>query len=365
MSEDFIMQMRPWFGDEEKRALAEYMDEDGFLTEFHRTAAFEEAIAKYTGARHCIVTNNGTISLTLAALATGVKAGDEVIVPNFTMIATPNSVRLFGAQPVFVDVERETLCMDINAARAAISPKTRAIMLVSANGRTPKAGVKAFQDLCAEHGLILIEDSAQSLGSNYPDGTHIGRKGLVGSFSFSAPKVISTGQGGALITDDDAVAARLRRLKDFGRAKGGNDIHDVIGYNFKFTELQAVIGQEQMKKLPWRVARKREIYRRYKAGLEGVSEVSFFDQDLEHTTPWFIDVMVDDRARLEAHLKKAGIGTRVMYPPINRQQAYDLPGSYPVAEEVGARGLWLPSASQLSDAQVDRITAAIRGFYEG
>ncbi|MDQ7080662.1 MAG: aminotransferase class I/II-fold pyridoxal phosphate-dependent enzyme, partial [Paracoccaceae bacterium] len=224
MSEEFIMQMRPWFGPEEKRALAEYMEEDGFLTEFRRTAAFEDAIAEYTGAKHCIVTNNGTISLTLAALATGVQAGDEVIVPNFTMIATPNSVRLFGAQPVFVDVERETLCMDIDAARAAITPKTRAIMLVSANGRTPRAGIQAFQDLCAEHGLILIEDSAQSLGSRYPDGTHIGLKGLVGSFSFSAPKIISTGQGGALITDDDGVAARLRRLKDFGRAKGGNDI---------------------------------------------------------------------------------------------------------------------------------------------
>ncbi len=363
MSEEFIMQMRPWFGPEEKRALAEYMEEDGFLTEFRRTAAFETAIAEYTGAKHCIVTNNGTISLTLAALATGVQAGDEVIVPNFTMIATPNSVRMFGAQPVFVDVERETLCMDIEAARAAITPKTRAIMLVSANGRTPRAGIQAFQDLCAEHGLVLIEDSAQSLGSRYPDGTHIGRKGLVGSFSFSAPKIISTGQGGALITDDDEVAARLRRLKDFGRAKGGNDIHDVIGYNFKFTELQAVIGQEQMKKLPWRVERKREIYRRYREGLEGVSQVSFFDQDLEHTTPWFIDVMVDDREALQAHLKEAGIGTRVMYPPINRQEAYRLPGSYPVSEEVGARGLWLPSASQLTNAQVDRITAAIRAFY--
>lgn len=363
MADDFIMQMRPWFGEEEKAALAEYMEEDGFLTEFRRTQAFEESIADYTGARHCIVTNNGTISLTLAALACGVQAGDEVIVPNYTMIATPNSLRLFGAVPVFVDVERETLCMDIAAARAAITPRTRAIMLVSANGRTPRAGVEAFVDLCAEHGLILIEDSAQSLGSRYPDGTHIGLKGAVGSFSFSAPKIISTGQGGALVTDDDAIAAALRKLKDFGRAQGGNDIHDVIGYNFKFTELQAVIGLAQMQKLPWRVERKREIYRRYRAGLEGVPRIALFDQDLEHTTPWFIDTMVEDRDALQAHLKEAGIGTRVMYPPINRQKAYGLPGSYPVSEEVGARGLWLPSASQLSDGDIERITGEIRAFY--
>jgi perosamine synthetase len=363
MSDDFIMQMRPWFGDEEKAALAAYMEEDGFLTEFRRTAAFEADIAAFTGARHCVVVNNGTISLTLAAMAVGVKAGDEVIVPNYTMIATPNSVQMFGAIPVFVDVERDTLCMDVDAARAAITPRTKALILVSANGRYPAAGIAAFQDLCRENNIILIEDSAQSLGSHYPDGTHIGRKGLVGSFSFSMPKIISTGQGGALITDDDDVAARLRRLKDFGRAGGGNDIHDSIGFNFKFTEMQAVIGQEQMKKLPWRVERKRQIYARYRANLAGVNQIGFFDQNLSHTTPWFIDCVAEDRAGLQDHLKAAAIGTRVMYPPINRQDAYNVAGDHPVSDWIGENGLWLPSATQLTDAEVDRITDAIAAFY--
>jgi len=363
MSDDFIMQMRPWFGAEEKAALADYMDEDGFLTEFRHTAAFEADIAAFTGARHCIVTNNGTISLTLAALACGLKADDEVIVPNFTMIATPNAMQMFGAKPVFVDVEPETLCMDITRVKTALTNKTRALILVSANGRYPTSGVRAFQSFCADNNLILIEDSAQSLGSKYPDGTHIGLKGAVGSFSFSMPKIISTGQGGALVTDDDAIAARLRRLKDFGRSGGGNDIHDTVGYNFKFTEMQAVIGQEQMKKLPWRVERKREIYRTYKEGLAGVGEVTFFDQDLKNTTPWFIDTMVQDRAALLAHLKDAAIGSRVMYPPINTQKAYGITGDFPVSEDVGARGLWLPSAVQLSDADIARITGQIRKFY--
>jgi len=363
MSDDFIMQMRPWFGAEEKAAMAAYMDEDGFLTEFKHTAAFEADIAAFTGAAHCVVVNNGTISLTLAALAVGVKAGDEVIVPNFTMIATPNSVQMFGAKPVFVDVEPQTLCMDIDAAKAAITAKTRALMLVSANGRYPHAGIEAFQALCDEHGIILIEDSAQALGSRYRDGTHIGLKGAVGSFSFSMPKIISTGQGGAIVTNDDAVAARLRRLKDFGRAGGGNDIHDSIGYNFKFTEMQAVVGQEQMKKLPWRIERKKEIYRRYQAGLGDVDQIRFFDQDLAHTTPWFIDVAAKDRDALIGYLKAANIGSRVMYPPINRQLAYDVAGDHPVSGWVGAEGLWLPSATQLSDTDVDRVTAAVRGFY--
>lgn len=255
---EFIMQMRPLFGEEEKRAICEYMDEDGFITEFKRTEQFEQMIAGYTGAKHCIVVNNGTVSLTLAALAVGVQAGDEVIVPNYTMIATPNSVKMFGAIPVFVDVEPETLCLDIEKVLQALTPKTKAIMLVSANGRYPKAGISAFEKLARERNLLLIEDSAQSLGSFYPDGRHIGRAGLVGSFSFSAPKIISTGQGGAVVTDDDSVAAKLRRLKDFGRSGGGNDVHDSIGYNFKFTELQACIGIEQMKKLPARVERKKK-----------------------------------------------------------------------------------------------------------
>jgi perosamine synthetase len=365
MSDDFIMQMRPLFGDEEKAAMAAYMDEDGFLTEFKKTQAFEEAIADYTGAKHCIVTNNGTISLTLAALACGVEAGDEVLVPNYTMIATPNSVKMFGAVPVFVDVEPETLVMDVAAAEASITPRTRALMLVSANGRAPKAGIAAFEALCAKHGLTLIEDSAQSLGSCYPDGTHVGLKGAVGSFSFSMPKIISTGQGGALVTNDDSIAARLRRLKDFGRSGGGNDIHDTIGYNFKFTEMQAVIGLEQMKKLPARVTRKREIWRRYAAGLEGVTGISMFAQDLETTTPWFYDTLAEDRAALMDHLKARGVGTRVMYPPINRQVAYNLPGTHPVSDMVGDKGLWLPSMVQLTDDQVDRITAEIRAFYGG
>lgn len=363
MSERFIPQMEPWFGSEEKVAISEYMDEGGWLTEFKRTQTFEEMIAAYTGAKHCIVVNNGTISLTLAAIAAGIKAGDEVIVPNYTMIASPNSVFMFGAQPVFVDVEPETLCLDIAKVEGALTDKTRAIMLVSANGRYPKAGIARFESLAKASGLILIEDSAQSLGSRYPDGRHIGTAGVIGSFSFSAPKVISTGQGGALVTNDDDVAIKIRKLKDFGRSGGGNDVHDSIGYNFKFTELQACIGIEQMKKLAWRVERKKDIHRAYQKGLAGMAGVTLFEQDLVNTTPWFIDVLAERREGLIAHLKQAGIGSRVMYPPINKQVAYQVPGVHPMSERIGVEGLWLPSAAQLTDDEVGRICDAVRGFY--
>jgi perosamine synthetase len=363
MANEFIMQMQPYFGEEEKRAVCEYMDEGGFITEFKRTERFEQMIAEFTGAKHCVVVNNGTISLTLAAIAVGVQAGDEVLIPNFTMIASPNSVKMFGAVPVFVDVDPQTLCMDIELARKAITKKTKAIMLVAANGRYPAAGFAAFEALAAEYKLILIEDAAQALGSRYPDGRHVGTSGLVGSFSFSMPKIISTGQGGALVTNNDEIAYKLRRLKDFGRAGGGNDLHDSIGYNFKFTELQACIGIEQMKKLPARVERKKDIFRRYQERLQGVGEISLFAHDLIHTTPWFIDSLAERREELQAYLKDHGIGTRIMYPPINRQKAYSLPGNYPVSEKVGIQGLWLPSAVQLSDAEIDRICSTIFSFY--
>ena len=364
MDKKFILQMEPWFGDEERQAMDDYLADSGWMTEFKQTHAFEKAIADYTGAKYCIAVNNGTISLTLAALACGVKAGDEVIIPNYTMIASPNSIKMFGAIPVFVDVEKETLCLDFELVEKAITPKTKAIMFVNANGRYPKVGIDAYQNLCDKYNLVLIEDSAQALGSFYPNGKHMGTVGKVGGFSFSVPKVISTGQGGALITNNDEIAHNIRRLKDFGRSGGGNDIHDTIGYNFKFTDIQAVIGVEQMKKLQWRVERKKEILKRYKDNLKDVNQIQFFEQNLEKTTPWFIDAFVEDRDELMKYLKENNIGSRVMYPPINKQIAYNLEGEYPVANLVGEKGLWLPSASQLTDEQIDKISKNILDYYE-
>lgn len=358
-----ILQIHPWFGEEEERALSQYMKEGGWLTEFNRTSEFEQMICDFTGAKHCIAVNNGTISLTLMAIAAEIKAGDEVIVPNYTMIATPNSLQMIGARPVFVDVEPETLCMNIELAMDAISDKTKAIMLVNANGRYPKAGIKAFEQLCQKHELILFEDSAQALGSFYPNGKHQGSAGLAGSFSFSTPKIISTGQGGAIITNDDEMAYKIKRLKDFGRSGGGNDIHDSVGYNFKFTDLQAVIGIEQMKKLIWRVERKKEILKLYQNELIGIKEIKFFEQDLNNTTPWFIDILTEKRDDLIDYLKGQGIGTRVMYPPINKQKAYLFDGEFPISNIVGKKGLWLPSSSQLSDEAIIKICSSIAGFF--
>jgi len=359
---NFINQMEPWFDNQEQEALNKYMGEGGWVTEFKKTFEFQDLIKEFTGAKHCFVVNNGTISLTIMAMAAGIKAGDEVLVPNYTMVATPNSLKMFGAEPKFVDVDPKTLCISLEEIKKNVSSKTKAVFLMNANGRYP-SDINEIVSYCKNNNLILLEDSAQALGSFYPDGIHQGRKGIAGSFSFSAPKIISTGQGGAIITDDDELAYNISRLKDFGRSGGGNDVHEMIGFNFKFTDIQAVLGIVQMGKLDWRVKRMKEIYARYKNNLLNIEEIQFFEQDLQNTTPWFIDVKAVKRDELMVFLKANNIGSRVMYPPINKQQAYDVKGEHIVSNDIGINGLWLPSSSKLTNEQIDYTCQCIRDFY--
>ena len=358
-----IPQMIPYFDAVEADALADYMRSGGFITEFKKTSEFEMLLANFTGSKHAIVVNNGTVSLTLMLLALGIGVGDEVIVPNYTMIATPNAVSMVGANPIFVDVEIDTLCLDLIAISRNITEKTKAIMFVSANGRFPTYEIAELRDLCEAHGLFLLEDAAQGLGSTYPNGLHIGTVGLMGSLSFSVPKIISTGQGGCILTDNDELADKLRKLKDFGRARGGIDIHDSIGYNFKFTDLQACIGIAQMSKLKDRVVRKKQIWQRYSDLLVDISQVRLFNHNLEFTAPWFIDALVENRDELMVFLKNREIGSRSMYPPINSQGAYQREGSYPVSETIGISGLWLPSYVQISDEEISLVCTSISEFY--
>ena len=355
--------MEPWFDHQEQDALSKYMGEGGWVTEFKKTFEFQDLIKEFTGAKHCFVVNNGTISLTIMAMAAGIKAGDEVLVPNYTMVATPNSLKMFGAEPKFVDVDPKTLCISLEEIKKNVSSKTKAVFLMNANGRYP-SDINEIVSYCKNNNLILLEDSAQALGSFYPDGIHQGRKGIAGSFSFSAPKIISTGQGGAIITDDDELAYNISRLKDFGRSGGGNDVHEMIGFNFKFTDIQAVLGIVQMGKLDWRINRMKEIYARYKNNLSNIEEIQFFEQDLQNTTPWFIDVKAFKRDELMAFLRLNNVGSRIMYPPINKQQAYNVDGEHVVSNEIGVFGLWLPSSSKLTDEQIDFTCDKIIDFYE-
>lgn len=358
-----IPQMEPWFDDNETKALSDYMAAGGWVTEFKKTREFEQMIADYTGAKYCSIVSNGTVSLTLALIACGIGPGDEVIVPDYTMVASANAVKLTGAEVVFADIEKNSLCLGLPQIKAAISERTRAVILVTINGRCPN-DLEQIVSFCRERGIKLIEDAAQSLGSR-KNGKHLGTFGDIGSFSFSAPKIITTGQGGALITDDEAIIEKIRLLRDFGREKPGSDHYLTMGWNFKFTDLQAVIGIEQIKKLAWRVERKKAIYQLYRNQLNDLAEVEFIATNLADTSPWFIDVLVpqDKRVGLIEHLKTKGIGSRPFYPALHAEPVYARSGSYPVAEDVAKRGLWLPSSSKLTDEQITTICREIRSYF--
>ncbi len=361
---NYIDQMHPSFGEEECKALNDYMRSGGWVTEFKKTRDFEKMIADFTGAKFCSVVSNGTVSLTVALMACGIGMGDEVIVPDYTMVATANAAELIGAKTVFVDIDRNTLCMDFNEMVKAVTERTKAVILVSINGRFPD-NIKEFIDFCKDNGIHLIEDAAQSLGSYYGN-KHLGRYGEIGSFSFSAPKIISTGQGGALITDDEGLYKKIVRIRDFGRDGGGSDHYLIKGWNFKFTDIQAVIGIEQMKKISHRIKKKKTLWKLYKEGLSGISGVELVQTDISQTCPWFFDILCEDRDRLKTFLNTKKIGSREFYPALHAEPAYgynDL--SFPVAEEISMRGLWLPSAYDLTEDQVHYICESVKSFYSG
>jgi len=361
-----ILQMEPWFGEEEKKALASYMDSGGWLTEFKKTQEFEEMIASYVGSKYACVVTNGTISLFIALLALGVGKGDEVLVPNLTMIASANAVILAGSKPILVDINSKNLCMDLSSAQKSLTAKTKAMMYVSLNGRSDD--MDEVVSFCKKNNLYLVEDAAQSLGCRFK-GKHLGTFGDIGSFSFSTPKVITTGQGGALVTDNEKLIDRVRKIKDFGREKSGVDKHITLGYNFKFTDLQAVIGIEQMKKLAPRVERKKEMFTLYKNELSNVAGIDFIETNLIDTSPWFIDILAEKKDKLTQYLIEKGIGSRTFYPPIHTQAPYkDWPeyknAKFPVSEKISSLGLWLPSSTFLSDSDIINVCKAIKSFYE-
>ena len=360
---NFIPQMEPSFDEKEANALFEYMKSGGWVTEFKKTREFEEEVRKFVGVKYCSIVSNGTISLTLALFACGVGKGDEVIVPDYTMVATANCVFLTGANVVFSDVNKESCCLDLENIKKVITPKTKAIILVSINGRYP-TDLEDIVSFCKEKNIYLIEDAAQSLGS-FKEGKHLGTFGDVGSFSFAMPKVITTGQGGALVTNNEEIIKKISMFRDFGREKSGEDHYLEMGWNFKFTDIQAVIGLEQMKKLLWRVERKKEMYILYTQSLAEVSEVKFFPTNLADTSPMFIDISVpaEDRTGLIEYLKDKGIGTRMRYPALHSEPVYKRSGTYPVAKDMAKTVLWLPSSLKLSNGDIIIICEEIKKFF--
>lgn len=356
-----IAQSEAVYGDEERAAVVDYLDSGRWLTEFEETEELEAELASETGASYATVTTNGTVSLMIALMALGIGDGDQVIVPNFTFVASAYAVSMVGADPVLVDVDRETFCLDLDQASAAVSEQTEAIIYVTLNGRSHD--MNRVVEWADENDLALVEDAAQSLGSTF-DGRQLGTFGDVGTFSFSYSKIMTTGQGGAVVTDDEEIHREVARIKDFGRPESGVDQHERLGFNAKFTDLQAVIGQEQLAKLDARVRRKQEIYDQYRESLATLPGIEFPPTNTSRTAPYGMDVLVHPtvRPRLATYLDERGIETRTFYPPIHTQEPYETDATFPVSIEVSERGLWLPSSVALSDDEVAYVCDTVRSF---
>ena len=238
------------------------------------------------------------------------------------------------------------------------------MVLVSLNGRSP-VDMAGFVGRCRARSVRVIEDAAQSLGS-FRDGRHLGTIGDCGCLSFSSQKLVTTGQGGAVITNDEQAFRRMGQLRDFGRLEGGSDHYLSVGWNLKFTDLQAVVGLEQMRRLPALVERKKTIFALYRQRLAGIRGLEIPVTDLASVTPWFVDVLVDRELKrpLMEHLHANGVGSRAFYPPLHAEPAFAMAGSYPVATDVSRRGVWLPSSLRLENGHVERVCETIGRFFE-
>ncbi len=361
-----IHQYKPSYTEVEAKALYDLVMSGSFLADFKKTKEFETHIAVATGNKHCIAVNNGTIAISLALLASGVTSDDVVVVPNITMIATATAVDMIGARPVFCDIESDTLCMDVEKAIDLIKEhRAKAIIYVTLNGRINETAVLRLATYCLKHHITLIKDDAQSLGSRSDNNYSLQSEmfGDIHTLSFSPHKIISCGQGGAIVTNNDFVAEKMRRVKDFGRLQGGADIHDHFGINSKFTEMQAVVGLCQLEKLYDRIEFKKSLYNEYYKYLK-----DFMIAPKVNESPWFVDIYLSCkslRSELIAYLTDRGIGTRPIYPKLTSQLIYSDPLNrvlYPNSTYFGETGLWLPSSFSVTNEEVKYICETIKEF---
>lgn len=323
---------------------------------------FEQQFSSYVGCHHGAAVSNGTVGLHLALLALGIGPGDEVIVPTLTYIASVNAIRYTGATPVFCDSNAADWTLSIEDAQSRITTKTKAIMAVHLYGQP--CAMDELTDLCKSHDLFLIEDCAESIGSTYK-GKMTGSFGHIAVFSFFGNKTITTGEGGMVLTSDAALYERCFHLKGQGLAKNREYWHDVVGYNYRMTNICAAIGLAQLEQVNTFIEKKQQIACWYQEALKG-STYEFHQPaiDVFHTY-WMCSILLPEasqRDAFRAHLSGKGIETRPLFFPVHTMPIYDEGLHFPVAENLGARGVNLPSYPGLSKEDVEFICEAILSF---
>jgi dTDP-4-amino-4,6-dideoxygalactose transaminase len=364
--------MRPWLGPEEAEAVCEVLA-SGWVAQGPRVAAFEAAVCEALGARHGVATTSCTTALHLALHALGVGPGDEVVVPSLSFIATTNAPRYVGARPVFADVDLETQNVTAETVERALGPATRAVIVVHQAGMP--ADVEAIEAVCAPRGVAVIEDAACAIGSTYL-GSPIGGGRLV-ALSFHPRKLVTTGEGGMLLTRDEELAARLRRLREHGMAVTAHERHASrtvvvesyldLGFNYRMTDLQAAVGIVQLGRLDTMVAERRALAARYNDALADVPGVHPPGDPPYGTTNHqsYVVRLADDlpveRDAVMQELLDQGIATRRGIMAAHLEPACrDLPApELPVTERLTRRSLILPLFHGMDAAQVERVAEAL------
>jgi perosamine synthetase len=354
----FIPIAKPQLEEEEKAAVIAVLD-SGMLAQGRHVAKFEACFAEMCGARHAVAVASGTAALWLTLMAHDIGPGDEVITTPFSFIASSNCVLYVGARPVFVDIEPDTCLIDANAIEARITERTRAILPVHLYGQP--CDMDAILRIAGRHNLVVIEDACQAHGATF-EGQPVGSFGT-GCFSFYATKNITTGEGGMITTNDEALAERLRLLRNHGQSQRYK--HDILGYHFRTNEIQAAIGLAQLEKLPaWneqRIANASYLSER----LQGV-RLPVVLPNRRHVFHQYTIRVSDDRLMLQDHLRHQGVGTAIHYPcpihqqPVSRSLGYD--DALPEAEAASREVLSLPVHPALCRSDLDRVVAAVNSF---
>lgn len=348
----------------EKKYVNECLDSTWISSKGRFIGEFETKFAAYTGVRYAASVCNGTVALHLALVALGVGPGDEVIVPTLTYISSVNAIAYTGATPVFVDSLENTWQIDPDDVRRKITPRTRAIMVVHLYGHP--CDMDPMVAIAREYGLFMVEDCAEAFGSLYK-GRHVGCFGDIATYSFFGNKTITTGEGGMVVTNDDTLYDRVYHFRGQGLAKHRQYWHDVIGFNYRMTNICAAIGLAQLERAEDFLAKKRQIAERYAERLNGVPVTLHQEVGAVRHSYWMCSLLVDDpqkRDPLREMLENEGIETRPLFYPVHTMPMYASKFQrHPVAESIAWRGINLPSWPDMEIEQLDLICECISKFY--